>query len=119
MAAPNIVNVATITGKSAVANVTTVATDIVTNSAASGQLHKIDSLVVSNVNGTATANITASLYRSTIEYKIAHLISVPAQGSLVVISKDTMVYLEEGDTIRLTSSANNYLHAVCSYEIIS
>ena len=119
MAAPNIVNVATITGKSAVANVTTVATDIVTNAGSSGQLHKIDSLVVSNVNGTATANITASLYRSTTEYKLAHIISVPPQGSLVVISKDTMIYLEEGDSLRLTASANNYLHAVCSYEIIS
>ena len=119
MTAPNIVNVATITGKSAVANVTTVATDLVTNAAASGQLHKIDSLVISNVNGTSPANISASLYRSTTEYKVAHLISVPAQGSLVVISKDTMVYLEEGDSLRLTSSANNFLHAVCSYEIIS
>ena len=96
-----------------------VATDLVTNAAASGQLHKIDSLVISNVNGTSPANISASLYRSTTEYKVAHLISVPAQGSLVVISKDTMVYLEEGDSLRLTSSANNFLHAVCSYEIIS
>jgi hypothetical protein len=119
MAAPNIVNVATITGKSAVANVTTVATDIVTNAGSSGQLHKIDSLVISNVNGSLSANISASLYRSATEYKLAHIISVPPQGSLVVISKDTMVYLEEGDTIRLTASANNYLHAVCSYEIIS
>ena len=119
MAAPNIVNVATITGKSAVANVTTVATDIVTNAGSSGQLHKIDSLVISNVSGTASGNISASLYRSATEYKLAHIISVPPQGSLVVISKDTMVYLEEGDSLRLTSSANNFLHAVCSYEIIS
>jgi hypothetical protein len=119
MAAPNIVNVATITGKSAVANVTTVATDIVTNAGSSGQLHKIDSLVISNVNGSLSGNISASLYRSSTEYKLAHIISVPAQGSLVVISKDTMIYLEEGDSLRLTASANNYLHAVCSYEIIS
>lgn len=119
MAAPNIVNVATITGKSAVANVTTVATDIVTNGSSSGQLHKIDSLVISNVNGSLSGNISASLYRSSTEYKLAHIISVPAQGSLVVISKDTMIYLEEGDSLRLTASANNYLHAVCSYEIIS
>lgn len=119
MAAPNIVNVATITGKSAVANVTTVATDIVTNAGSSGQLHKIDSLVISNVNGSLSGNISASLYRSSTEYKLAHLISVPPQGSLVVISKDTMIYLEEGDSLRLTASANNYLHAVCSYEIIS
>ena len=119
MAAPNIVNVVTITGKSAVANVTTVATDLVTNAGSSGQLHKIDSLVISNVNGTSMANATVSLYRSSTEYKIAHIIGVPAQGTLVVISKDTMVYLEEGDSIRLTASSNNFLHAVCSYEIIS
>ena len=43
MAAPNIVNVVTITGKTAVQNVTTVATDIVTNSAASGKVYKINS----------------------------------------------------------------------------
>lgn len=119
MAAPNIVNVATITGKSAVANVTTVATDIVTNGSGSGQLHKIDSLVISNLNVSTSANVTASLFRSSTEYKLAHQIVVPAQGSLVVISKDTMIYLEEGDTLRLTAGANNYLHAVCSYEIIS
>ena len=119
MAAPNIVNVATITGKSVVANVTTVATDIITNDSSSGQLHKIDSLVISNVNGSLSGNISASLYRSSTEYKLAHIISVPPQGSLVVISKDTMIYLEEGDSLRLTASANNYLHAICSYEIIS
>ena len=119
MTAPNIVNVATITGKSAVANVTTVATDLVTNAGSSGQLHKIDSLVISNVNGVTSANINVSLYRSSTEYKIGHLLSVPPQGSLVVISKDTMIYLEESDSLRLTATANNYLHAVCSYEIIS
>ena len=42
MAAPNIVNVATINGKTAVANVSTVAADIVTNSAASGKVFKIN-----------------------------------------------------------------------------
>lgn len=119
MAAPNIVNVATITGKSAVAAVTTVATDLVTNAGSSGQLHKIDSLVISNINVTTSANVTASLYRGSTEYKLAHQIVVPSQGSLVVISKDTMVYLEEGDSLRLTAGANSFLHAVCSYEIIS
>ena len=119
MTAPNIVNVSTITGKSAVANVITVATDIVTNANNSGQLHKIDSLVISNVNGSSTANISASLYRGSTEYRLAYLISVPAQGSFVAISKDTMIYLEEGDSLRLTASANNFLNAVCSYEIIS
>ena len=119
MAAPNIVNVTTINGKTAVQNVTTVATDIVTNSAASGKVFKINSLVISNIDGTSAADITASLYRSSVEYKVAHTISVPADAALVVISKDTSIYLEEGDAIRLTASGNNDLHAVCSYEEIS
>ena len=119
MAAPNIVNVATITGKTAVANVSTVAADIITNSAASGKVFKVNSLVISNIDGASGADITASVYRSSIEYKVAHTITVPADAALVVISKDTSIYLEEGDAIRLTASANGDLQAVCSYEEIS
>lgn len=119
MTAPNIVNVATITGKTSVLAPTTTPTDIISNSAGSGQLYKIDSLVISNINGSSAGNITVSLYRSATEYRLAYQINVPANGSLVVISKDTMLYLEEGDSLRLTAGTNGYLQAVCSYEIIS
>lgn len=119
MAAPNIINVTTITGKTAVLAVTTVATDIVTNSAASSKVFKINSLIISNINGSSTANITASVFRSSVEYKIAHTVTVPADASLILLSKDTQLYLEEGDSLRLTASIDSYLHAVCSYEEIS
>ncbi len=55
MAAPNIVDVTTIIGKTAVQAVGTSATAIVTNSAASGKVLKVNALYVSNVlelNGT-------------------------------------------------------------------
>ena len=119
MAAPNIVNVSTITGKTAVLFVTTSAQDIVTNAAASGKVLKINSLTVANVNGTAAATITASIFRNSSEYKLAHTIFVPANSTLVIISKDSSIYLEEGDSIRLTASSNSYLHAICGYEMIS
>lgn len=119
MAAPNIVNVSTIFGKTAVANVTTDATNIITNSASSGKVFKVNSLIISNIDGTSPADITASLYRSNIEYKVAHTVLVPADATLVVLSKDTVMYLEEGDSIRITASANADLQAVCSYEEIS
>jgi uncharacterized protein YajQ (UPF0234 family) len=119
MAAPNIVNVTAIYGKTSVSNVTTTPSDIVTNSAASGKVFKINSLVVANIDGTTSADITASVYRSNVEYKLANTISVPADAALVVVSKDTSVYLEEGDSIRLTASANGDLQAVCSYEEIN
>jgi hypothetical protein len=119
MAAPNIVNVTTITGKTSVLAVTTTPTDIITNSGSSGTVVKINALSAANVNGTNAATITASVFRSSVEYKLAHVISVPAAASLVLVDKTTQIYLEEGDSLRLTASANSYIHAVCSYEVIS
>lgn len=119
MAAPNIVNVATITAKTAVQAVTTTPTDIVANAGSSGTVVKLNVLQVANVNGSAAATITASVYRSTTEYKIAHVISVPAGATLAVLDKTSSIYLEEGDSLRLTASVNSYLHAVCSYEILA
>lgn len=117
MAAPNIVNVATITGKTAVQAVGTSATAIVTNSAASGKVFKVNALYVSNVDGTNNAEITVDLFRSSTAYRIANTVVVPADASLDVLSK--AIYLEEGDSLRLTANAASDLEAVCSYEEIS
>lgn len=117
MTAPNIVNVATITGKTAVQAVGTSATAIVTNSASSGKVFKINALYVSNVDGTDNAEINVDIYRSSTAYHIAKTIVVPADATLDVISK--ALYLEEGDALRLTANAASDLEAVCSYEEIS
>lgn len=117
MAAPNIVNVATITGKTAVQAVGTSATAIVTNSASSGKVFKVNALLVSNVDGTATAEITVDLYRSSTAYHLAKTVVVPADATLDVLSK--AIYLEEGDSLRLTANAASDLEAICSYEEIS
>lgn len=119
MAAPNIVNVATIIGKTAVQAVTTSATAIVTNSAASGKVFKINVLTIANIDGTNAADITVEIFRSSVAYDIAKTITVPADATLVVISKETAIYLEEGDALRCQASANGDLEAVCSYEEIS
>ena len=117
MAAPNIVNVSTITGKTAVQAVGTSATAIVTNSASSGKVFKVNALYVSNVDGTNNAEINVDLYRSSTAYHIGKTIVVPADATLDVISK--AIYLEEGDALRLTANAASDLEAVCSYEEIS
>jgi hypothetical protein len=117
MAAPNIVNVTTIIGKTAVQAITTSATAIVENSAASGKVFKVNALYVANVDGTSAADLTVDVYRSTTPYRLASTVSVPADSTLDVISK--AIYLEEGDAIRLTASASGDLEAVCSYEEIS
>ena len=117
MAAPNIVNVTSITGKSNVANVTNVATAIVTNPAASNKVFKINALYISNIDGANTAEVNIDLFRNSTAYHIGKTISVPSDATLDVISKS--IYLEEGDSLRVTANANNDLEAVCSFEEIS
>ena len=117
MANPNIVNVATINGNTAVQAVGTSATAIVTNAAASGKIYKVNLLIVSNIDGTSSAESTADLYRSSTVYHIAKTVVVPADASLDVLSKP--LYLLEGDALRLTANATGDLEAVCSFEEIS
>jgi hypothetical protein len=119
MAAPNIVNVTTILGKTSVLAVTTSATAVVSNSAASDKVFKLNSIIIANVDGTNAADITVDLFRSNVAYPIANTIIVPADATLVVLSKENAIYLEEGDSIRCTASANGDLVATCSYEEIS
>jgi|LakMenEpi03Aug12_release.lakeMendotaPanAssembly.Ray.scaffolds.fasta_scaffold1659162_1 hypothetical protein len=119
MAAPNIVNIATLTAKTAVLAVTTTPTDIVSNAGSSGTAVKINTLSIANINGTAAATVNVSIFRSSVEYKLAHVISVPAGATLVTVDKTNSIYLEEGDSLRVTGSINSYLHAVCSYEILA
>jgi hypothetical protein len=117
MAAPNIVNVTTIIGKTAVQQVSTTATAIVTNSSGSNKVFKVNALYIANVDGAASADISVALFRSSVAYEIAHTVAVPADATLDVLTK--AIYLEEGDALRLTASANGDLEAVCSYEEIS
>ncbi len=124
MANPNIINVTTILGKSAVVSLTTTAaTAVLSNAAASGKVFKINSLVVSNVDGTNAADITVSYYSEDdiggTATQIVSTVSVPADASLIVIDKNTSIYLEEDRSIGATAGAANDLKIVVSYEEIS
>jgi hypothetical protein len=124
MAAPNIVNVATITGKTNVVDLTsTSATSVVSNAASSNKVIKINSLIVANVDGTANADITINLYSAAAlggtATQICSTVAVPADSSLVVIDKSSGIYLEEDKSIGATAGSANDLKVICSYEEIS
>ena len=117
MAAPNIVSVSSIYGRTKGAALdTTLTTSLLT--CASNKVLKINTIIVSNVDGTNNADATISFYDSsaTATYKLANTITVPADTTLVVISKDTAIYLEESDEIRGGASAASDLEVVISYE---
>ena len=117
MTAPNVVSVATITGKTDVLAATTTATAITT--AATSKLLKINSVIIANIDGTNDADITLDLFRSSTAYKIVSTVTVPADSTLMAITKDSAIYLEEGDALRATASVDGDLQVICSYEIIS
>jgi hypothetical protein len=120
MANPNIVNVSQIYGRSNVTtSVSTTPTNIVANPSGSNQVYKINNIVVSNKNTANVVNVTATLFRTSVDYNLAYRINVPKNASLIIVSKDSAIYLEEGDSIRLSAGESTSLDAVCSYEIIS
>lgn len=114
---PNIVNVATITGKTAVQLCGTSASAIITNASGSGKVLKVNSIIAGNVDATTAYDVTVDLYRSSVAYRFAPTVSVPAKSALDVLGKS--IYLEEGDSLRLTASAASKIEAVASYEDIS
>ncbi|MFM1945419.1 MAG: Synechococcus phage Bellamy [Verrucomicrobiota bacterium] len=123
MANPNIVNVTTIYGKTNAVNLTTTnASTVVTNPADSNAVFKINSLVVSNVNGSDPASITISLYSNAniggTATEICRTVAVPADATLVVIDKTTSIYLEENRSIGAVAGSANDLKIICSYEEI-
>ncbi len=123
MANPNIVSVASIYGKTVYdTDIAASAASLVSNAASSGKIYKINSLIISNIDGTNPADITITLRNAaggTTYSTLANTVSVPADATLIVVSKDTSIYLEEDMSLYVLASAAGDLSATCSYEEIS
>lgn len=118
MATPNLVNVSSVTPFCIAGAVTTSATDVIDVPA--DKVYKVNSVIIANVDGTSAADITAevSVDNGSNYYKVASTVSVPADATLVLIDKNSGIYLDETDLFRLTASANSDLEYVISGEIL-
>ena len=120
MAAPNIVNVATITAKTVGAALgTNTNTSILNNSASSNKAFKINTILVSNVDGTNSATVTCVHNDGSNDRYISKGITVPAGATVVLIDKNSSLYLEENRHIRGNASAAGDLEYIISYEELS
>ena len=119
MAAPNIKDPTTITGKTARYAVTTSLGNALANSAASGKVFKINSIFCANVDGTNAADISVSIYDGSTDRYLAKTIAVPADATQIISTKETYFYLEEGDSIRAVANAASDLELIIGYEDIS
>ena len=116
MANPNLVAVTSILGKSIQgALTTTVTTDLLT--CASNKLIKVNNIIVANIDGSSAATVTMGVIKSGGSVVLfASTISVPADATLVLIDKNSSIYLEEGDILEGGASANGDLTYTISYE---
>ena len=121
MANPNIVNVSDIQGKTKGKTLTNTTTQTLLTGASS-VITKVNCVYVSNTDGGQAVNVTLSFTDTSVgaTYKLASTVSVPADSTLVVISKNESIYLEETDILKVKSGhASGKLDVVVSYEEIS
>lgn len=117
MANPNIVNVTTIYGRTIAASLSTSNLAYLTGTA--GYVKKINSITAANTDGINDADVTVLLTLDGSQKVLAWQITVPAKSTLVILSKDTAVYIEENDEIRAYASATGDLDIIISYEEIA
>tara|TARA_A100001201_G_C3981825_1_gene168845 strand:- start:222 stop:605 length:384 start_codon:yes stop_codon:yes gene_type:complete len=127
MAAPNIVNVNTITG--VVTFVSSINTEqggmsvIASNPAASGKVLKINTLTAAGVG--ATTGVTIKLFNQAAgagtSVSIGATLSVPKFSTLAVITKENSIYVQEDQSIAAFKQAatGGNIDIICSYEDIS
>ena len=124
MAAPNIVNVSSILGKTAVVALSSTSqTTLLSNSASSDDVLKVNMIQVANVDGSNACDITIDVHSAAsgggTAYSLVSTVSVPADASLIVLDKSTAIYLEENTSITATAGTANDLEVIVSYEQIT
>ena len=124
MAAPNIVGVTSIYGKTGYATpANTTPNVLLANPASSNKVFKINMVMASNIDGVNAVDATVALNTaaagSGTSYPFISTVSVPADAALIVIDKSTSFYLEEDESIVVTSGTASKIAYTISYEEIS
>ena len=120
MANPNIVNVTSILGTTLVSTmITTANTTLLVNTASSGAVWKINSIIASNILASSTATIDLQVNDGTNNKSILKSVSIPTAATLVAVDKNSSFYLTEGYSIKGSSATNTSIDLLISYEVIS
>jgi ABC-type nitrate/sulfonate/bicarbonate transport system substrate-binding protein len=121
MAAPNLLNLGTITGKTAKTVLTTSDVEILENAASSNTVLKINTITLANIDGasTPTANVAITDEDGNSPIYIVKTITVPPDSTIIVIDKNTPIYLEEDMSIYAKASIGSDVDIIISYEILA
>jgi len=122
MTLSNILDVELVRGQTAMRKfvVSSANTTLIENLPSSDELLKINSIYASNLS-EGPQNVSLFLVRNSISYSIASNIEVTRNQSLVLVSKNSPIILEQGDSLTVSSSASEIggVEIIASYEQIS
>lgn len=115
MANPNMLNVTSIKGYT-IGNFTGLSFGtFLENPTSSGKVLKITNLTFTS-NGSSTTTQRLWIYDQNDSLVVSIFIApIPLNTTVVIVSKDTAIYLTEGQKIKATTD----IHLMCSYEEIS
>jgi len=123
MATPNIVAVQTINGKTTYVDLTTTNVTTLLGSIASAHVAKVNTIIVSNVDGTNAVNFTLNYNTNTTgtgtNVPMISTLSVPANASLIAMDKSTSIYIDETNSLTVQAGTASKLKVIISYEDIS
>ena len=124
MANPNIVNVSNIYGVTTTIYTITTSTSyetFVTNSANSGKIYKINTILFCNRNNANSRQIFCDLVQNSNDDTIStiiHGVNLPPKTNFILTSKSAMIYVPEDRDLK-TRATGNDVSVICSYEEIS
>ena len=120
MAEPNLVNVTSIFGRT---KMELLKDDAISNSNAdildcnTNKLIKINSIIIASIDSSNPCTIDVAInHHDHGRHFIAQTVDLPAKSTLIVIGKDSPLYLEEGDQLEARASADNDAEITVSYE---
>lgn len=123
MANPNIVNVTQIFGETDyLIPSTTAVTTWTALTPASGTVHKLGSVTVSNVGVTplaVTLSVNSAVAGGGTAHRIAFGITVPVAATLILVDKSASLYIGEGQSVVVQTSVASSAEFVASYEAIT
>jgi hypothetical protein len=118
MAAPNLTTLTTITGKSTTYSCTATLSAALQNPGSSGKVFKLNSIRAANID-TLAYTLDVTLYDGTSHAYICKNLEIGQASSVVLLTKDECLYIEEGESIYAKASFANEIDLIFSYEELS
>lgn len=124
MPLPNLNSPTKVEGKNIIiSSIPIVASGYLTNPSGSNKTFRISNIYTSNIDGANACDVNLYIVNSGVSPAatgyLAYTVSVPADASLLPLTKNESIYLMENQTLFLRAGASGDLSAIINYEDIS